>query len=64
MLVILRDLIDQKSDQLTPEEKAEFEGIFDLSSVSDSVTHFTDTPDAIYAKREAVANAILKLLAK
>ncbi len=64
MLVTLRDLIDQKSDRLTPEEKAEFEGIFDLSSVSDSVTHFTDTPDAIYAKREAVANAILKLLAK
>ena len=61
---MLRDLAGRKTDRLSSEEKAELEEIFDLSSVSAAIDRFADTPDPIYAKREAVAAAILKLLAK
>ena len=64
MLVMLRDLADEKSDLLTAEEKADLEKIFDLSSVSAAIDRFADTPDPIYAKRAEIAAAILKLLAK
>ncbi|MBR2693083.1 MAG: DUF4091 domain-containing protein [Thermoguttaceae bacterium] len=64
MLVMLRDLADEKADRLTAEERAELEKIFDLSSVSSAIDRFADTPDPIYAKRAEVAAAILKLQKK
>ncbi|MBQ3389008.1 MAG: DUF4091 domain-containing protein [Thermoguttaceae bacterium] len=64
MLVMLRDLAGRKADLLSAEEKSELDALFDLSSISSAIDHFTDTPDTIYAKREAIAAAIMKLSAK
>ena len=64
MLVMLRNLIEEKSDRLSAGEKSELEEIFDLSSISSAIDRFTDTPDAVYTKRVSIADAIVKLQEK
>jgi Glycoside hydrolase 123, catalytic domain/Glycoside hydrolase 123 N-terminal domain len=58
-LYILRELISQKRDKLTPDEIKQYESLLKVpESITVDLTHFSTDPEPIYTQREKIAHAI------
>ena len=60
-LRILRDLLTEKGDKLSPEKRAKFEQLFDFNVISKDLTHFSHNPQVLLERRQAVGAAIEEL---
>ena len=58
---ILKDQLKEKGDTLSAERKAEIEKLFDFSSFTTDMTHFSLDPQLLLQRRRAVGQAVDEL---
>lgn len=62
MFVILENLLKEKGNTLSQEEKEQYENLLDFSSLTKDMTHFTSNPQDVLNRRQEIMNAIVELI--
>lgn len=61
MLVILKNLLEEKGRDLSVSERRYYEKLFDFGELTESMTRFTNDPQVLRQRRQEVMNAIVEL---